>query len=175
MESETVRHRTVEEIDWRTWVPTERGSLCYICQDSRVLLIHKKTGLGAGKINAPGGRIEPDETPLHAAIRETQEEVGVTPSGLQKRGELFFEFTNGYNLHCTVFFASGFSGEPVETSEAKPFWCAVSALPYERMWEDDRHWMPPAFAGTRFAGYFVFDEDRMLSKRVVALGNGEES
>ena len=49
-------------IDWNTWQPNMLSSLVFIVKDNEVLLIRKKTGLGAGKINAPGGKIEADET-----------------------------------------------------------------------------------------------------------------
>ena len=48
--------------DWSTWQPHERANLCFVVRGEEVLLIHKKRGLGAGKINGPGGRIEPGET-----------------------------------------------------------------------------------------------------------------
>ncbi|RKX74483.1 MAG: NUDIX hydrolase, partial [Spirochaetes bacterium] len=56
-----------------TWKPVEEAVLCFIRdrKEEKVLLIHKKTGLGAGLINAPGGRIDPGETPEEAAVRET--------------------------------------------------------------------------------------------------------
>ena len=57
------------EVDWSRWEPTERAVLCFVRDGDRVLLIHKKTGLGAGKVNAPGGRIDPGETAEEAAIR----------------------------------------------------------------------------------------------------------
>ncbi|NBV86555.1 MAG: NUDIX hydrolase, partial [Verrucomicrobia bacterium] len=41
-------------MDWTRWLPSERANLCFIIKDRRVLLIRKKRGLGAGKINAPG-------------------------------------------------------------------------------------------------------------------------
>jgi 8-oxo-dGTP diphosphatase len=133
-----------------------------------VLLIRKKRGLGAGKINAPGGKLEPRETALDAAIRETQEEIGVTPLSLEKRGVLHFQFTNGYSLHCVVFVASDLDGEPVETDEATPFWFGVDDVPYDEMWEDDRHWLPPVLKGTvrYFEAWFEFDDDRMVTKEV---------
>ena len=131
------------------------------------MLIHKKTGLGKGKINAPGGRIEPLEIPEQAAIRECQEEIGLTPSGLAKRGELFFIFTDGYSLHGTVFFADSYTGTPVVTIEADPFWCDIDKIPYDKMWADDPHWLPLAIAGRYFMGYFIFDDDIMLSMKVV--------
>jgi len=47
--------------DWNTWTPKERGTLCFVLQEGRILLIEKKRGLGAGKVNGPGGRIEPGD------------------------------------------------------------------------------------------------------------------
>lgn len=153
-------------MDWTTWQPRELAVLCFIVSDQRVLLIRKKRGLGAGKINAPGGKIEPGETPEQAAVRETQEEIGVTPGKLEERGELCFHFTDGYSLRCAVFFAYAHEGEPIETDEATPFWCAVNAVPYHDMWEDDQYWLPEALVGKRFAGWFEFDDDKMLSRDV---------
>src|SRR5438445_9942733 len=105
----------VEQIDWNNWQPTEKANLCFVVQDGQILLIRKKRGLGAGKINGPGGRLEKGETALQSAIRETQEEVGVTPTGLELAGELFFQFLDGYKLHVSVFSASGCDGTLIET------------------------------------------------------------
>ena len=54
---------------WLQWQPRERATLCFIIKDGEILLIRKKRGFGAGKINAPGGRIEPGELPIDCAIR----------------------------------------------------------------------------------------------------------
>lgn len=140
--------------------------LCFIVKDGRILLIRKKRGLGAGKITAPGGRIESGESAKQAAHRETREEVGLTPLGLAQAGVLFFQFADGYTLDCTVFTALGAEGDMVETEEAAPFWTEVSAIPYADMWADDEHWMPLMLAGKPFRGHFRYDGDRMLSARV---------
>ena len=153
-------------MEWSTWQPRERANLCFIVKDDRVLLIRKKRGLGAGKINGPGGKLEPGETPLAAAIREVQEEIGVTPLLLENRGELHFQFIDGYSLHCTVFVARDLNGEPIETDEATPFWVPLDAVPFDDMWEDDRHWLPQVLDGHQFRGWFVFDGEKMLSKEV---------
>jgi len=158
--------RRVSDIDWQTWQPTERATLLFILQDSRILLIHKKTGLGAGKINAPGGRIDPGETALHGAIREVQEELCVTPTGVRAVGELHFQFVDGYSLHGSVFAASGFEGTLCETGEATPMWASLDRIPYERMWADDPLWLPMLIEGKRFQGFFVFDGDTMLDSLV---------
>lgn len=156
-------------MDWTNWIPRERANLCFIVRRGHVLLIHKKRGLGAGKINAPGGKIEPNETALQSAIRETHEEVGVIPLAPEARGELFFQFADGYSLHCTVFRSLDCEGEPIETAEATPFWCALDAIPYAEMWADDVHWLPLLLAGETFRGYFDFDSDRMVSHRIETL------
>jgi 8-oxo-dGTP diphosphatase len=152
-------------MDWENWQPRERANLCFIVKDGRILLIHKKRGLGAGKINGPGGKIEPGETALESAIRETQEEIGVTPLEIEERGVLHFQFTDGYSLHCTVFLARDFAGSLIETEEAVPIWFPTDAIPFGEMWEDDRHWLPQVLAGQRFQAWFLFDGDRMLERR----------
>src|ERR1022692_240875 len=107
--SETEWH--VDRIDWAGWKPTEYANLCFVMRDGQILLIRKKRGLGAGKINGPGGRLEKGETALASAIRETQEEIGVTPLELVESGELFFQFLDGYKLHVAVFKAGNCVGE----------------------------------------------------------------
>jgi 8-oxo-dGTP diphosphatase len=151
---------------WNQWQPRERATLCFVIRDGQILLIRKKRGLGAGKINAPGGRIEPGEEPHECAVRETQEEVGITPHGVQSRGELHFQFVDGYSLHCTVFTADSFSGTLIETDEALPIWTPIDQIPYHEMWADDIHWLPGVIAGGAFTAYFHFDGDTMLSKHV---------
>jgi len=151
----------VDRVDGANWKPREEGTLCFVIQDGQILLIEKKRGLGAGKVNGPGGRIEKGETAEQAAIRETQEEVGITPTGVQWAGELRFQFRDGYSLHCTVYRASGWEGELMETAEAKPFWVRKDQIPYDRMWADDEQWMPRLLSGEKFRGWFEFDGDRM--------------
>ncbi|HUK83405.1 MAG TPA: 8-oxo-dGTP diphosphatase [Verrucomicrobiae bacterium] len=159
----------VDRIDWAGWKPTEYANLCFIKRDRRILLIRKKRGLGAGKINGPGGRLEAGETAMQAAIRETQEEIGVTPMELEEAGELYFQFLDGYKLHVSVFVANDCEGELIETDEAAPIWTDIDKIPYHEMWQDDPHWLPLVIERQRFRGFFVFDNDRLLSHRVDVL------
>ena len=55
------------DIDWDTWQARDRATLLFVIRDGQVLLIHKKRGLGKGKVNGPGGRVES----LEALISET--------------------------------------------------------------------------------------------------------
>lgn len=156
----------VKVFSWRGWKPQERATLLFVRKGGRILLIEKKRGLGKGKVNAPGGRLEAGETPLQAAIRETQEEVLVTPTDVEEKGTIDFAFTNGYTLRCYVFVASGFTGRLGETPEAHPFWVSERKIPYERMWADDRIWLPLLLAGHAFKGRFYFKDDLILQCRL---------
>jgi len=153
------------DIDPDTWSAVEDAVLCFVrdLENNKVLLINKKTGLGAGLINAPGGRIEKGETPVAAAIRETREEVGLTVDRLNHGGDLFFQFLDGHSIRGFVFWTEHWSGEPIETSEADPFWCEIHRIPYERMWSDDSWWLPHLLANRPFVGRFVFDGENMMS------------
>jgi 8-oxo-dGTP diphosphatase len=163
--------RSVAEIDWDSWRARDPATLVFVVQEGRLLLIRKKRGLGAGKINGPGGRLEPGETARAGAVREVREELCVTPTGLRLAGENRFQFVDGYSIHVFVFAAFGCAGEPLETEEAVPLWTPIAHIPWSEMWEDDRLWLPHLLAGRRFSGRFVFDGDRMLDHALeVAAG-----
>jgi len=167
-------YTSVAEIDWENWEPTDRATLLFVVRDGQILLIEKKRGIGAGKINGPGGRIEPGETPKECAIREIEEELCVIPTGVRHCGELSFQFIDGYSLHGSIFIADDCEGEACETDEATPVWTPLDAIPYERMWADDIHWMPHILAGRSVRGRFIFDgEDRMLDREVLVTDLSE--
>lgn len=157
------------DIDWVVWRPREKATLMLIIRDGRILLIHKKRGLGAGLFNGPGGRVEPGETPRQAAIREVQEEICVTPTGIRPAGELWFQFAAGHSIRGYVFTASGFRGNPRETEEAIPSWFPLTAIPYHAMWADDRIWVPLVLAGKAFTGRFLFDGEQMLGCEIFMI------
>lgn len=154
------------EVDWAKWEPRERATLLFVIRDGMILLIRKKRGLGAGKINGPGGRLEPGETALEAAVRETREELGVEALSPELHGELHFQFVDGYSLLCSVFLSPDCIGDPIETDEADPIWTPLEKIPYHEMWADDQYWLPGVIDGGKFRGFFVFDGDIMLSHQM---------
>lgn len=131
-----------------------------------LLMIFKKTGQGAGKWNVPGGKIEANETPRAAAIRETQEETGIILLQPELVGELSFLFPHGgsWESTCSVFTAHSFAGEMLrETAECRPEWIPQAKIPWDTMWESDLEWIPWLLSGKKFRQRYVFDaQDRLL-------------
>jgi len=159
-------------VDWSRWTPVDRATLVFVVRNDEILLIRKKRGLGAGKVNGPGGKLEAGESTLEGAVREVEEELVVTPTGLQERGELSFQFTDGYSIHVTVFSADGCRGDAQETAEAIPMWTPIDRIPYDEMWEDDRIWIPLMLDERPFVGRFAFDGDVMLTSDLECAEGG---
>ena len=126
-----------------------------------VLLGFKKAGFGAGRWVGLGGHIEDGEEPEEAAAREVTEESGLTVSGLVHMASLNFVFPArpSWNQTADVFVTSDFDGEARESDEVIPQWFGVDALPFDRMWDDARYWMPLVLAGEQVRADITFADD----------------
>ena len=152
--------------DWRGDLD---ATLLYVVRGGEILLIHKKRGIGAGKLNGAGGKVDPGESALQAAVREFREELRAHPVAPRKLGEVGFEVVDGESIRIHVFRADALEGEPVETDEAVPVWTPVDDIPYDRMWADDRYWLPHLLENRPFEAFARFEGDRMLDCRVTPL------
>lgn len=137
------------------------ATLMFVIRDGEILLIEKLRGIGKGKVNGPGGKIDPGETPAQCVVRECQEELHITPRNPVKMGELWFAMSDMDDIHCHVFTSSEFDGVPTATDEAVPLWTDIKKIPWERMWEDDPQWLPHMLEGKKFLGKFVFEGEKM--------------
>jgi 8-oxo-dGTP diphosphatase len=150
---------------------TVKAVLCFLLRDCEVLLIRKKKGFGAGKINGVGGRVEPGERPEETAVREVFEEVGVRVRSLEPAGTLeFYSADSEPDWLIHVFLSRDFEGEPRESEEASPRWYRLGELPFEEMWEDDRVWLRYALSGKRVEGRLWYDREysRLLKWELLA-------
>jgi len=153
---------------------TTYATLCFVVRDGQVLLLRKADGLwGGGKWNGPGGKLLLGEDPEEGAAREVWEETGLRVDGLQFAGLVRFHFgTDGPPSWVVyVFTAHRFSGSVREGREGVLRWHPVQELPFDRMWEDDRYWLPQVLAGQRVWAEFRFDQaaQRLEDGRVVGL------
>ena len=165
--------KTLKDIDWESWTPRDPATLVFVVEQDRILLIRKKRGLGLGKVNGPGGKLDPGEDAVTCARRECEEERGIRVGELDCMGEHKFQFVDGYSIHCWVFRTFTYEGEAIETDEAVPLWTALDEIPYDEMWEDDRLWLPLLIQGQRFSARWVFDDDRMLDHEICLVDHVE--
>jgi 8-oxo-dGTP diphosphatase len=131
--------------------------------ERQVLLGHKKTGLGTGKIVALGGHVEEGEPPDQAAAREVKEESGLTvdAAALTEVAGITFLFPERprWDMTVNVFTTAEWDGEVTETAEITPQWFPVTALPLAGMWDDARYWLPRILAGERLRATFTYEAD----------------
>ncbi|MDD5431118.1 MAG: 8-oxo-dGTP diphosphatase [Candidatus Pacebacteria bacterium] len=135
-------------------------TLCLLLKNDEILLAMKKRGFGVGKWNGVGGKLKENESIEEAALREMNEEIGVTAQAadLEKIGfiKFFFNDKPEWNQQVHLFFCKKWQGEPQESEEMKPQWYKHSEIPFDKMWVDDKHWLPLALAGKKFEGEFYF-------------------
>lgn len=140
-------------------------TLVLIRQGDKILLGMKKRGFGVGRYNGFGGKIKNNENIIEAAKRETLEECNLKINNLEKIATMNFFWKNNDN-HCEVhlFKATELSGELKESEEMKPEWFNIDNLPLDKMWADDKYWMPLFLANKKFTGKFIFDKNDKVLK-----------
>ena len=139
---------------------TKTLSLLFLRRDNEILLAMKKRGFGEGKWNGVGGKVEEGESIEQAMIRETQEEIGVTPTVFEKVADIRFdEYFKGEPtlMHVHIFIATEWTGEPTESEEMAPKWFNLSEIPYDVMWSDDPYWLPEVLKGNKISADFKLD------------------
>lgn len=144
---------------------TLNTTLLLIIKDKKILLAEKKRGFGMGLYNGIGGKVEKDEEIEHAMIRETQEEISVTPKNYTKKAVINFDmFLKGEPTYeiMHVYVASDYEGIVSESDEMKPRWFEFDEIPYDNMFAADKIWMKKMFDGEEFSGNVKFDENFKL-------------
>lgn len=149
-------------------MPLTRTCLCLLTRvlangERQVLLGHKKTGLGTGKIVALGGHVEGAETAAEAAAREVTEESGlhVAVDALREAAHITFLFPTRHEWQMTVevFTSDAWRGDAAETDEIRPEWFPVADLPFDHMWDDGKYWVERVLDGERISATFIYAAD----------------
>jgi ADP-ribose pyrophosphatase YjhB (NUDIX family) len=146
--------------------PDRQATLCLAIDKNRnkILLGMKKRGFGQGKYNGFGGKVKDDETIEQAAVREFQEEseLKTETKYLKKVAEMDFFFPHEPKFDQTMhaFLVEKWTGEPKETEEMAFEWFDLDKIPYGKMWDDDKYWLPRVIDGKILKAKFVFRLER---------------
>ncbi|KAF8067738.1 NUDIX hydrolase domain-like protein [Lyophyllum atratum] len=156
-----------DDLDWMQFKKSKNYTNAFIVQDGKVLLGYKKRGFGKHKFNGFGGKVEDGETSREAALRELEEEAGIT-APLEYAGTLLF-LSEGADVafHIEIYRADEYSGVITETDEMRPEWFSIpssagseaSSIPFEKMWDTDPYWLPLLFSKTVFVGRADFKQE----------------
>lgn len=162
------------------------GTLAYIVEDNRVLLVHRNRRSDdqhLGKWNGLGGKLEPGEDLAAGVRRELLEEAGVHVTAMSLRGTVSWPGfgPNGEDWLGAVFLVTAFTGTPNKNNpEGDLEWIPLSrlitacdddesvrdsaALP---MWEGDRFFLPLVFDGDPrvFHGVMPYSDGRPTAWR----------
>lgn len=138
----------------------KQTTIVFCLRDGKVLLGMKKAGFGVGKWNGFGGKVKEGETFSLTAVRELEEESGLTTTvaDLESVARIEFFFADTPMFDCTVYTTRRFTGEPVETEEMRPQWFSVDSLPFADMWSVDTQWIPLILSGKHIKARVVYDD-----------------
>ncbi len=170
------------------------ATLCYVRAGGKTLMLHRikrANDMHAGKWNGLGGKFLPGESPEACAIREVEEESGLTMQQPVLRGVLTFPgFPSGQraewaaddprhtdpNLddwYTFVFVADSFHGELIDSDEGVLAWIDDANLFDLNLWEGDRIFLRWLAGDAFFSGRFVYVDGVLQEHDVVFYHGGQ--
>jgi ADP-ribose pyrophosphatase YjhB (NUDIX family) len=149
------------------------ATLLFLIKQNEVLLAMKKRGFGVDRYNGVGGKPESNETIEQTMIRETNEEINVTPVKFEQVANITFdEYFKGEPIimHIHVFTCTLWTGTPTESEEMAPEWFTSTDLPFDKMWSDDPYWLPQVLSGSKVTAEFKLNEnDEIINHNVTKV------
>ena len=140
----------------------KKATLALIIRDGKILLGRKQGSpeIGEGTLNGPGGKQEPGESLVECVIRETREEIGVVlvEDRLEKIAIITFYAAGEPSFEVHVYRTNWYRGAPRETKSMVPHWYPTSAIPWKRLLESDKRWMPRLIRGKTFNANVYYRE-----------------
>lgn len=130
-----------------------------------------------GKWNGLGGKLEPDESPLEAAIRELREESGLEPPASAFRPLGILQFPN-FKAHRSedwvayVYAADiprGMMLTPGGAGEGELHWVDEAQVPELPLWAGDRYFISHVIGGEPFLGTIWYRGDEVLRHQITLL------
>lgn len=116
-------------------------TLCHLERDGKYLMLHrvkKAVDENQDKWIGPGGKFEPGESPEECAVREVQEETGLTMTDYEYRGIVTFVSSKWGTEYMHLFWSDSFQGTLKECDEGVLEWIGKEDLLTKNIWEGDK-------------------------------------
>ena len=117
-------------------------TLCYLENPAgEYLMLHrvkKKADINKDKWIGIGGKFLDGESPEECALREINEETGLTVTGYRYRGIVTFVSDQWETEYMHVFTATGWTGELIECNEGVLEWIHKDQLMKLPLWAGDK-------------------------------------
>lgn len=138
-------------------------TMCIIHKNSYVLLSSRKKGFAKNLWTGYYGSL-PEGGPINEYIKDSLlNEVGIKCKNCEKSGILNFHFEEvGNFLEMHIFNVRKFSGNIIENKNVKFKWFKKDKIPYDKMWAEDKIWLPMLLEGKKFEGTVYFSNNRRL-------------
>ncbi|KKR44391.1 MAG: NUDIX hydrolase [Microgenomates group bacterium GW2011_GWC1_41_20] len=149
--------------------PLRQATLVFLVKENQILLAMKRRGFGVNLWNGVGGKITDGESVENAAKREANEEIGINLLSINKVATLNFYFSDkpDWNQQVVVYLSDSWNGTPKESEEMSPKWFDINEIPYDKMWDDDIHWLPDVLKGINIEADFLFNEEQKMIEKDV--------
>jgi len=105
------------------------SALCYLTDAGRLLMLQRKKEPFSMHWAAPGGKLEPGETPEEAVVREVREETGLSVRDLRLRAVCSETGEDpNYNWLLFIFQAGAYDGRLTPSDEGELRWVPIDRL-----------------------------------------------
>jgi len=148
-------------------------TLWIMIKDWKIFLWEKKRGFAKWVLNWVGWKQDKWESIEECMIREAKEEIwiDINKNDLEYLWILHFYFDKkemDQDVH--LFNIIKYSWNIIESEEIKPYWFDLDSIPYDKMWEDDKVWLPRVLKWEKNIEYnFYFDKDnwKMIKSELI--------
>lgn len=157
--------------------------LVYLRCGQEVLMLHRAAREGdihSGKWNGLGGKLEVDESPRAACVREVWEESGIELPVERYRSLGVLQFPN-FKAHksedwlCWVFDAELTASEKENvwkrSDEGELHWIAADQVMNLNLWPGDRQFLPWVLSRRPFCGTFWYEAGEVVRSELYPWGN----
>jgi 8-oxo-dGTP diphosphatase len=110
--------------------------------------------------------IQEDEIPEDTCFRAGQDQLGISITGMERRGVISFIFPHNprWNHSITVFIVTKWIGEPHAAGDIAPIWFPKGNLPWNEMWHDNQFWLEDIIEGSSVNATFLYGEDNKVKE-----------